>query len=385
MAVLIAGSALRTCFGDQDETLAALLAGRSGVDKLTEVDTARLNVAHGYPITEPGEGRLFRAGRWLTGVVAAALATAGVDPSRQRVTAVVGTGLRELNAVERPRDARVGADQLDFRAAVRHAAPGIGEVLTVSNACAAAGYALALAQDLLELGEADAVVVGGTDTMTESMLAMIGRVADEPATQVRPFDAGRAGVLLGDGAAAVVVTADGQAGRHGQAGRPGQTRPLARPLARLLATGLSCDAAHETAPDVAGICRAMRDGLERADREPDEVDLVLAHGTGTARNEPAEAAALREVFGERQPLVTAIKGAIGHTSGGSALASLIMAIACLRTGTVFPVVGLRAPCAEADGLRLVRGAPRHAIVRLAQVNSFGFGGVNAVSLIEAAR
>lgn len=378
MAVLIAGSALRTCFGDQDETLAALLAGRSGVDKLTEVDTARLNVAHGYPIAEPGEEPLFRAGRWLTGVVAAALAAAGVDPSRRRVTAVVGTGLRELNAVERPRDARVGADELDFRAAVRRAAPGIGEVLTVSNACAAAGYALALAQDLLELGEADAVVVGGTDTMTESMLAMIGRVADEPATQVRPFDADRAGVLLGDGAAAVVVTADGTA--DGQPGRPGQTRPLAR----LLATGLSCDAAHETAPDVAGICRAMRDGLKRADREPDEVDLVLAHGTGTARNEPAEAAALREVFGERQPLVTAIKGAIGHTSGGSALASLIMAIACLRTGTVFPVVGLRAPCAEADGLRLVSGAPRHAIVRLAQVNSFGFGGVNAVSLIEAA-
>ncbi len=81
--------------------------------------------------------------------------------------------------------------------------------------------------------------------------------------------------------------------------------------------------------------------------------------------------------------MTAIKGAIGHTSGGSALASLIAAIACQRTGTVFPVAGLRSPCRDADGLRLVTGAPSRAPVRLAQVNSFGFGGVNAVSLIEA--
>lgn len=373
MTVLITGSALHTCFGDQNATFTALLAGRSGVAELTGIDPAKLNVAHGYPIEVPGEHRMFRAGHWLTGCVASALAAAGVDPARQRVAAVVGTGLRELWAVERSAVGRVGADQLDFRDAVSRAAPAIHDVLTVSNACSAAGHALALAQDLVELGEADAVVVGGADAMTESMLVMIGRVADEPATQVRPFDVDRAGVLLGDGAAAVVVTAEDPARGPG----PG------RPLARLLATGLSCDASHETAPDVAGICRAMRDGLDRAGRRPAEVDLVLAHGTGTARNDPAEASALHEVFGDHRPLVTAIKGAVGHTSGGSALASLVMAIACQRTGIVFPVVGLRRPCPEAGALRLVSGAPQPATVRLAQVNSFGFGGVNAVSLIEA--
>src|SRR5207247_2209887 len=118
--------------------------------------------------------------------------------------------------------------------AVRAVAPGVGEVITLSNACSAGGHALALAQDLVELGEADAVVAAGADSMTASMLAMIGRVHEEPADQLRPFDAARTGALLGEGAVAMVVVPEGAA---------------ARPLARVLATGLSCDAHHETAAD----------------------------------------------------------------------------------------------------------------------------------------
>jgi 3-oxoacyl-[acyl-carrier-protein] synthase II len=358
---VITGSALRTCFGDELATFTALISGRSGAAELSGFDTGRLNLTHGYPITAAGPGD------WLADCVQRALRDADVDPAAQRVVAIVGTGLRELALVERP--AEVGADRLDFGAAVRQAVPAVTEVLTVSNACSAAGHALALAQDLIELGDADVVVVGGTDGMTESMLTMIGRVADEPTTQVRPFDAERTGVLLGDGAAAVVLTREG----------------ASRPLGRLLATGLSCDASPETAPDPDGIARAMRDAFERAGRTPEEVGLVLAHGTGTALNDPAEAAALNAVFGEHRPLVTAVKGAVGHTSGASALTSLVMAVECLRQSVVFPVAGLRKPCAEADGLDLVIGDPVRACVRLAQVDSFGFGGVNAVTLIEAAR
>jgi 3-oxoacyl-[acyl-carrier-protein] synthase II len=129
----------------------------------------------------------------------------------------------------------------------------------------------------------------------------------------------------------------------------------------------------------------MRDGLARAGRRPPEVDLVVGHGTGTVLNDATEARALRQVLlaPGGSPWVTAVKGAVGHTSGASALISLDVAIRCLATGQVPPVVGLSEPLPEAGGLRLVRGAPVRARTRLAQVDSFGFGGVNAVSFVEA--
>ncbi|HEU4426333.1 MAG TPA: beta-ketoacyl synthase N-terminal-like domain-containing protein [Pilimelia sp.] len=385
MSVLVAASAVRTCFGDADATYDALIAGRSGVGPLRHTG---VGVTHGYHIDDGAREPALRASTWLSECVARAVAAAGLRPDA-RIVAVVGSGLRELRAVERYAvdGAGVAAEHLHFGNAVRTPLPGVTAVHTIVNACSAGGYALALGQDLIELGQADAVVVGGADSMTESMLAMIGRVADEPTDQIRPFDQDRSGVLLGEGAAAVVLVPEGRA---------------AAPLARLLATGVSCDAVHETAPDVAGIVRAMADAMARAGRTAAEVELVFAHGTGTALNDPTELAALREVWQAPAagsgagsgagvaagsgwgPAVTAIKGAIGHTSGASALHSLAMAILCLRQGLVPPVVGLRKPLPEAEPLRLVTGSPLAMRPRLVQVDAFGFGGVNAVSLIEPA-
>lgn len=367
MPVGIAGSAVRTCFGDGAATFAALTEGRSGAAPLTRHTPEEVGVAHGYEIDSGAD--LYPAGTWLTECVRAALAEAG---GTGRTVAIVGTGLRELAAVERFAVGEADdfvAERLHFGPAVAAAAPGAAAVHTLAGACSAGGHALALAQDLLELGEADAVVVGGTDTMTASMLAMIGRVAGGAAARVRPFDVDRPGVLLGDGAVALVLVRDATAGP------------------RVLATGLSCDAGHETAPDRDGILRAMRDALTRADRSPADVDLVFAHGTGTALNDPVEAQALTELYRDCEPgpLVTAVKGAVGHTSGGSALLSVAMAAQAMATGVVPPVVGLREPLPEAADLRLVRGAPVKAAPRTVQVDAFGFGGVNAVTLLEAAQ
>jgi 3-oxoacyl-[acyl-carrier-protein] synthase II len=335
-------------------------------------DPARLNVSHGYHVgaaDDDDPDRPLRASAWLSGCVREALSESGVDPARHHVVALVGTGLRELSAVE---DTALGGPpipvhRLHFGDAVRAAAPGVGEVVTIANACSAGGHALALAQDLVELGEADAVVVGAADTMTRSMLAMIGRVADAPTDRIRPFDRGRQGVLLGEGAAAVVVVGEGWPGHI---------------TARLLATGLSCDAFHETAPSVAGIGRAMRDAYQRAGRAPAQAGLVVAHGTGTALNDPAECAALRELLAGAQPVVTAVKGALGHMSGAAALAGLDVAVRCLSSGRVPPVVGLGEVLPEGAGLSFVRDRPVPLPAGLAQVDAFGFGGVNAVTLVE---
>ncbi len=373
MPVLIAGSAARTCLGDGAATFAALLRGECGVTDLRYFRPDRLNVRRGYHIREQGPERPGRAGGWLADCVADAVGQAGLRPGC-RVAALIGTGLRELRGVERwIADGHPPlAAETDFAAATRRAAPGAQAAVTISNACSAAGYALALGQDLIELGEADAAIVAGTDEMTESMLAMIGRFDEEPADRVRPFDTGRPGVLLGEGAAAVVLARDGAA--------------TSRPLARLLGCGLSCDARHETAPDLEGVHRAMADALQRAGRCAADVGLVFAHGTGTRLNDPVEAAALRLIFATAPPgpLVTAVKGAVGHTSGASALTSLTMALHSLRHGVAPPIAGLGEPLPEGADLRFVVGKPLPVPPRLVQIDAFGFGGVNAVALLEAA-
>ena len=371
MAVLITGSAIRTCLGDGEGTFSALLQGNTGIRPLSYFEPAKLNVRFGYQIVEAAEEQWFKASRWLACCVREALSQAGLDPESKRVKAIVGTGLRELRAVERwgLENVKLPVELLHFASVFHEVSPKI-EVITLSNACSAGGHALALAQDLVELGEADAVIAAGTDAMTESMLAMIGRFAESPTECIRPFDAQRTGTLLGEGAAALVVT---------------QESSSARPLARVLATGLSCDAYHETAPDLDGIRRAMRDAISRANRDAAQVDLVLAHGTGTALNEPTEAQLIRETLcvNGPGPWITAVKGAVGHTSGASALVSLDVAVHCLNTGTVPPVVGLRDLLPEGHDLRFVRGEPIQADLHLAAINAFGFGGVNSVSLVEA--
>jgi 3-oxoacyl-[acyl-carrier-protein] synthase II len=371
MTALIAAAAVRTCLGTGAETFEALLRGACGVGPLRHGDPVRLNVAAGYHIGGASDdpNQPLRASDWLSDCVRRALDESGVDPARHRVVALIGTGLRELSAVEHTAlgGPEIPVHRLHFGVAVRAAAPAIGDVVTIANACSASGHALALAQDLVELGETDAVVVGGADAMTQSMLAMIGRIADAAADQVRPFDRQRRGVLLGEGAAAVVVVREDWRGPA---------------VARLLATGLSCDAFHETAPSVAGISRAMRDAYRRAGREPARTGVVVAHATGTVLNDPAECAALREVLTGADPLITALKGALGHMSGTAALVGLDVAVRCLSSGMVPPVVGLREALPEGAGLTFVRDRPALLRASLAQINAFGFGGVNAVTLVE---
>lgn len=372
--VVVTGTAMLSCLGDAEATFAALQAGASGVAPLPFVDVDKLNVRFGYPIRDTVTERTGRAGEWLARVVADAVLRSGIDPDARRVAVVVGSGLRELRSVElwHAEGAALELPDLHFGRAVRSVLPQATEVLTLSNACSAGGGALAVGIDLLAEGDADAVVVAGCDSTTESMLTMIGRVGDEPVTEVMPFDAHRVGVLLGEGAAAIVI-------EPADADRD----PDHPALATVLDVGMSCDAYHETAPDVRGIVAAMRDAHQRAGVSTSDIELVLAHGTGTALNDPTEATALLEVFGPGDgPLVTGIKGAIGHTSGSAALMSLLVAIEAMRAGSVPATIGLAVPIEQATGLRLVTGEPTSTTARIAQVNAFGFGGVNAVTLVE---
>lgn len=359
--------------GSTGEVFDALCAGRSGLGPLRAFDADRYRARVAYEIDDrpaPGTDVPGRATGWLLRAVAEALADAGLGEDLTDVPVVVGTGLRELRTVELGWRAGTGVDLADlhFGTALR-ARFGAARTYTIANACAASVCALAMGCDLLAAGAADTVVVAGTDTLTESMVGLLDRVQLDPPDQVRPFDADRRGTLLGDGAVAVVLRRDDGGG------------PVA---ARVRAVAMNCDAAHPTAPDPAGIAAAIRLAHERAGVGPADIDLVLLHGTGTPLNDAAEAAALADVFGPSgaRPLATAVKSMTGHTSGGSGLLSVVVAARALAAGRVPPTVGVREPMPEAAAFRLVRDTAVAAELRLAQVDAFGFGGVNAVAVLE---
>ncbi|GIG63052.1 3-oxoacyl-ACP synthase [Longispora fulva] len=348
----------------------ALCAGRTGLAPLRGFDATRFRARHAYEIDDrprPGTDTAGRATAWLVAAIAEALAEAGLPEDLAEVPVLIGTGLRELRSAElwARKEAELTPADLHFGTALRERF-GATDTHTFSNACSASLYALALASDLLALGDAETVVVAGVDTITESMFGLLDRVHPEPVDAVRPFDRNRRGVLMGDGAAAIVLSrADGPA------------------LARLRGVSVNCDAYHATAPDPDGITEAIRDAHDRAGIGPGAVDLLLAHGTGTLLNDEAEAVALGTVFeGIPGPLVTAIKSMTGHTSGGSGLLSLVVAVQALRTGRIPPTLGLDTPVPEATGLRFVRGGSVSAELAVAQVEAFGFGGVNAVAIVQ---
>lgn len=370
MTTWITGASMLTAHGQgRAHVFEQLCDGIVAAAPLRHLDATRFSTQHAYEIVDD-DAHAARCTGWLTAVIAEAVAEAGLDPASSRVCVLVGTGLREQPALERwaVEGAPFSAAQWDFAPAVRAALGCEWPVYTMVNACAASLHCLALAEDMLALDQADAVVVAGTDAIAVSMFGLLDRV-NTPAEAIEPFDQHRKGVLMGEGAAAVVL----------QGGTP------ARALAALRAVAMTCDAHHETAPDAAGIEAAVRAAHAAAGVAITEIDVVLAHATGTALNDDTEAAVLQRVFGSAAAGVrlTGIKAMTGHTAGASGLIGVVTAIEALASGRVPPTPGLRTPIAAAAAFDLVTAARAPAPLRLAQVNAFGFGGVNAVAIVEA--
>ncbi|WP_031076422.1 beta-ketoacyl-[acyl-carrier-protein] synthase family protein [Streptomyces sp. NRRL WC-3742] len=359
-----------------DELFEGLCEGRTGRAELRGFDRTRFRAQYAYEVDDrpaPGRDVPARATKLLIEAIGQAAEDAGLGEDLGGVPVLIGTGLREMRSAELWwRDGTPFADSgLHFGTALRERF-GADNTHTFSNACSASLYALALGWDLLEQEEVDTVVVAGVDVLTESMYGLLERVHPTPPDRVRPFDRNRTGVLMGDGAGAVVL-------RREDGGRPAH--------GRLRGVAVNCDAYHVTAPSPEGIAEAMRAAYRIAGVKPADVDLVMAHGTGTLLNDEAEATALAEVFGADagRPLVTAVKSMTGHTSGASGLLNLIIGLRALNEGRVPPTVGLEDPVDEAAKFRFVTGEAATEQMRVAQLNAFGFGGINAVAIVEAGR
>jgi 3-oxoacyl-[acyl-carrier-protein] synthase II len=245
------------------------------------------------------------------------------------------------------------------------------------SACASGAEALAVALELLRSGRADVVVTGGAEACVHPLplagfaqMRALSTRHDEPQAASRPYDKGRDGFVLGEGAGVMVLETEAHAAARG-----------ARVHGHLAGVGLASDAHHVTAPDPsgAGAARSITAALRDAGVGPQDVGHVDAHATSTPLGDLAEARALNLALGAHRPPVTAPKSCTGHLLGAAGAVEAIAAVLALRSGVVPAIRNLDDPDDEAD-VDMVRTVAREHPHEVALSTSFGFGG-HDVSLV----
>ncbi|MEW6517138.1 MAG: beta-ketoacyl-[acyl-carrier-protein] synthase family protein [candidate division FCPU426 bacterium] len=375
----------------------ACLEGRSGIKPIQKFNTQGLAFVRGAEIEplaadqwlDPEEtGRLSRLAAAALSAARQALADARLLSEERRsrlpsLAVLLGTSNGGLNDGEnylrREPEETLGAG---FRERQPYAfltdmarALGLREAQGLNtNTCAAAGYAVSLAADLIRLERAEAVLCGAADLFAEVVQAGFANLRALAPSCIRPFDRGREGTMLGDAAAMFLLeSADSARSRN------------ARPWARLAGEGWSADAYHISAPRPRGegLETAMRRALQAARLAPAQISCVVAHGTGTPSNDRAEARALQAVFGPDLPPVTAFKPRVGHSQGAAQAVDILSAALMLREGQIPPVsetIEMDPDCP----LPVVVSEPKAGRLETCMVNAMGFGGNNLSLILQQA-
>jgi len=394
--------------GNVSELWSGLLAGASGIGPITRFDPAAFKVRFGGEVRGFDPDALFgpkparRLDRFAQfGLAAAqeAVRDAGLDFGRENPElcgVVLGTGVGGMGALEEEcgRYHTSGPGRTSpflIPRMMPNAAPAAisihfglsGPCSAVSSACASASDAITVAADLIRAGRIEVAVTGGSEAaLTPVGLAgfcaarSLSERNDAPERASRPFDRDRDGFVLGEGAGVLVLEDLDRARRRGAA-----------VYCEFLGSGQSADAHHITAPhpEGTGAATAMRIALTNARLNPDEIDYLNAHATGTALGDAAEVRAIRRAFGphaDRLP-VSGTKSMIGHLCGASGGIGAIVAALTIRHGVVHPTINFESPDPACD-LDCVPNHPRELRVRRAAVNSFGFGGHNCCLVFGSA-
>jgi 3-oxoacyl-[acyl-carrier-protein] synthase II len=383
-----------------------LVAGRSGVRRIQHFDTENLTVkiAAEVPDFDPkafidpkSVRRMDRFAHFAIAGTREALADAKLeitDENRDRVAVVMNTGGGGIPTIESNVTAmavhgpsRVGPLVIpmfapNMASSQVSIAYGItGPTITSAAACASGVQAFVDAVRLLQAGEADVAVTGGTEagitpvalTSLANMHAL-SRRNDDPEGASRPFDRERDGFVFGEGAGVLIIETEEHAVRRG-----------ASVYAEALGGALTSDAFHLTAPEPSGrgARMAMTNALKRAGMEPHELDYIAAHATATQIGDIAETLAIKDALGDhaQRVAISANKSMIGHLLGAAGAISAVACVLAIRDGVVPPTINLDHPDPDCD-LDYVPLVARTMPVRAAMVNGFGFGGQNASTIFR---
>jgi len=258
-----------------------------------------------------------------------------------------------------------------------------GPNMTYSTACSSSTVAIGEAWMRVACGQLDVALAGGTEAPLsngslkawEALRTLASIDAEEPSASCRPFSKNRSGMVLGEGAAMLVI------------------EPWDRALARgapihgeILGYGLSSDASHITRPSVQGQATAMRAALQSAAIGPHAVEAINAHGTGTLANDRTETAAIKAVFGDRAHSIpiSATKALHGHLLGAAGALECVLSLLAMRHEVALPTMHLQTPDPDCDLDYVANRARDGVAARTMLSNSFAFGGTNAVLVLRAA-
>jgi 3-oxoacyl-[acyl-carrier-protein] synthase II len=392
---------------DTATTWDQLVAGKSGAGPITRFDATGYDCRFACELKGfSTEGvldrkeakRMDRFVQYAIVAAAEAIRDAGLDLDtldRERIGVLIGSGIGGMETFEEQHTnllqkgpGRVSpffipmmiidmaAGQISIQFGLK--GPNFGTV----SACASGAHAIGEALRLLRAGDADVMIAGGTEaTITPMAVAGFGNMRalstrnDDPTRASRPFDQGRDGFVIGEGAGVLVLETEEHMRRRG-----------AKPLCEFAGYGATGDAYHMTAPcvDGEGAGRAMKRALADAGLTATEVGYVNAHGTSTPAGDPAEVTAIKNVFGEhaRKLMVSSTKSMTGHLLGAAGGLEAVATTLTLARGIVPPTINLETPDPTCD-LDFVPNQARTQRVTAAISNSFGFGGHNVTLAFRA--
>ena len=388
---------------DAPSTWRAAVAGESGIDWIHSFDAstypvkiaAEVNDFDATQVASPKEVRKLERNVLLSlGAAREAMSDAGLngfDP--MRVGIVFGTAIGGVNGILEQEEVRRdrGPDRVspnflpnvlvDSASGQLAISLGIkGPNYAVVSACATGSHAIGEAGELIKRGDADAVLAGGAEACMHPLIlagftAMRGlAVEDEdPPRASRPFDATRAGFVMGEGACVLVLEELEAARARG-----------ATVYAEVLGYGASNDAHHmaQPEPEATGVAEMMRAALRRANVEPERVGYINAHGTSTPLGDLAETRAIKDVFGKHayELTVSSTKSQMGHTFGAAGAIEAMMCVLALHEGVIPPTINYRHPDPDCD-LDYVPNTARELQVDVALSNAMGLGGHNGCVLL----
>lgn len=386
-----------------EESWKAFIEGRSGTGPLTQVDSSAYNskVAGEVKNFDPSlyftPKEIKKSDRFVQFAVGCAKMAAkdcGFDLSKldpHRIGVLVGSGIGGLRVIEEQHKILLekGASRVSpflIPMLIVNMAPGQisialgikGPNNCVATACATGANAIGDAFKIIQRGEADMMIAGGTESCITPLgfggfdaMKALSTLNDDPASASRPFDKTRSGFVMGEGCGVIILETLEHAKKRG----------VTKIYAEMVGYGMTSDASHITAPDPTGegAARCMVNALKDAEIKPEQVNYINAHGTSTYLNDKVETLAIKKALGEavaKKVKISSTKSMTGHLLGAAGGVEAIVCVKAIQEGIVPPTINLKHPDPECD-LDYVPNQAQKLNVDVAFSNSLGFGGHNA--------
>lgn len=406
--VVISGLGVLTSIGHNiDEFWESLLAGKSGIERVTRFEISEYSCQVGAEIrdfdpTDFMDAKEVRRNDRFTHYAVAAtrraledgnLDTASLDPTRFGV--IIGSGIGGMETIESQSERLryMGPRKVSpftIPSLIGNIASGVvaidvgaqGPSFGLVSACATGSHAIGESMRLIRNGDADIIVAGGSEAAITplsyagfcNMKAMTTSRNDDPHRASRPFDKTRDGFVMGEGSGVVILESLEHARKRN-----------AKIYCEVSGYAATCDAFHVTSPDPtgAGLVLSLRNAMSEAGIEPEEVDYINAHGTSTPYNDRTETKAIKQVFGDRSRdlLMSSTKSMTGHLLGAAGGIEAAVCAKAIETGDIPPTINYEVPDPDCD-LNYVPNVKTEATVNVAVSNNLGFGGQNATLVLK---